>query len=247
MTLLERRVVSGKTYEVHETRGARRLYTDGVLHTHFDARQPISGRVWDLLALPGIVRAPARVLVLGVAGGAVIRQLLAFAAPVRIDAVDLDRTHLALGARHFGLDDPRVRLHRADARDFVRRSRASYDVIIDDVFCEVNGEPKRAITYDTAWGELVRARLARGGVLVVNSAGPREVRGTVLASARFHRRFASVIKLETETAGNVVLALSQVPMDARHLRSAANKALGRSATRLRMTLRTVYVRGGRPR
>lgn len=239
--LLERRVVAGKTYEVRRVRGATRLTVDGVLHTQHDPSRPVSGRVWDLLALPGIVTGARRALVLGVAGGAAIRQLVTFGAVTRVDAVDLDATSLALGRAHFGLDDPRVRVHHEDARVFVARSRASYDVILDDVFGERDGAPFRAIAYDAAWARMICARLTPRGVLVVNAAGPAEVRGTTLADPGFLRGFASRLVLTTETAGNVVHVLARRPIEPRGLRRDARRLLGAHAARLRFAARTLRV------
>jgi spermidine synthase len=242
MSLVERRIVDGRLYEVRRVRGALTLYTDGVLHTHFDAKRPISGRVWDLLALPGIVTRAQTALVLGVAGGAAIRQLLVYGAITHIDGVDLDEEKLGLGRAHFGLDDPRVHLHHADARDFVAKGPKRYDVIVDDVFLEVDGEPRRAIRYDAAWGRAVMRRLSPRGVLVVNSAGRHETRQSVLVDPRFTSRFANVLELRTETAGNIVHVCTRRPLDAVTFRRAARAALGADASRLRLTARTLATR-----
>lgn len=243
MTVLERRVANGKTYEVRRVGQATALYTDGVLHTRYDAKHPFTGRIWDLLALPGIVTRARRVLVLGVAGGTAIRHLLAYGAPTHIDAVDLDATHLALGRAHFGLDDPRIHMHHEDARDFVMRRGPPYDLVIDDVFKETRRAPERAIRYDTAWGDAVYARLSSRGALVVNSAGVAEVRATVLREPAFLARFETVLTLETETAGNVVHALFRGTNDATlaagAFRRHSTSALGLSTSRLEMKVRTV--------
>ncbi len=237
-SILERREVDGQTYEVSRSGSTITLTTDGILHTAYDPRCPISGRVWDLLALPGIVIRARRVLVLGVGGGAVIQQLLRFGAPLQVDAVDLDATHLDLARTYFGLNDPRVTLHHADARDFIARSRAQYDYVLDDVFGELNGEPERAIPFDADWAARVTARVAKGGVLVVNNAGEHEATRGQLGNAEFLGSFASSVSMTTSTASNVVFALFRDATSPRGLRARAIEALGEDAAGLDLRIRT---------
>lgn len=237
-SILERREIDGRTYEVSRRGRLLCLTTDGILHTAYDAKNPISGRVWDLLALPGITSGARRVLVLGVGGGAVIQQLLAFGAPARIDAVDLDATHLELARTHFGLDDPRVKLHHADAREFVHKSRAEYDYVLDDVFGEVDGEPERAIAFDAEWAAMLGARVAKGGVLVVNNAGEGEAMSGELGNARFVGSFDTALSMTTSTAANVVFALFRSATTPRAIRAKAASALGDAVESLDVRFRS---------
>ncbi len=115
------------------------LFVDG------DGPQPIT-RAVDAAALAylgrttsalpyALLRRP-RVLVLGGTGGDEVRQALVLGAR-SVDVVDANAQRIGLLREHFarytdGLyrHDARVRVHHADARAFVRRSEARYDLIV---------------------------------------------------------------------------------------------------------------------
>lgn len=76
--------------------------------------------------------APDRVLVMGSGTGNDVAAALRAGAR-RVDAVEIDPAILALGRRlhpESPYDDPRVAVHVGDARDFVRRDRARYDLVV---------------------------------------------------------------------------------------------------------------------
>jgi len=85
-------------------------------------------------ALPYYLAEPQRVLVLGAGAGADVQQALNHGVQ-RIDAVELNpqlielvRKDHADWAGHL-YDHPAVRIHRGEARGFIRRSRGSYDLV----------------------------------------------------------------------------------------------------------------------
>lgn len=172
MAVLWRHESAGRRYEVRSAGGARRLYTNGVFHSQYNPAQPVSGGVWDLLFVPAFFRplgSVRRVLVLGVGGGAVIRQLEQFVAPESIVGVDLDAHHLAIARRHFGVADEGVRLHHADAVEWVDRWRDEpFDLVIDDLFGEHDGEPVRAVAARPHWFQRLGRVLAPQGMVVMN-------------------------------------------------------------------------------
>src|SRR5690606_1943682 len=74
-------------YEVRSAGNTRRLYSNGVFHSSYNPSRAITGGVWDLLMMPAFLYPPGairRVLLLGVGGGTVIRQLQAFVRPREI-------------------------------------------------------------------------------------------------------------------------------------------------------------------
>jgi spermidine synthase len=86
--------------------------------------------------------------------------------------IDWNRGPLGHLADH-PLDDPRVRVERADVADLIRRARASYDVILLDV----DNGPQGLITvnqglYVPAGLQAMHRALRPPGKLVVWSAGP---------------------------------------------------------------------------
>jgi spermidine synthase len=167
-------------YEVRGAGNTRRLYTNGVFHSQYNPQQPLTGSVWDLLLLPAFLLpagAVRRVLVLGVGGGAVIRQLNHFLEPERIVGVELNAVHLQVAREHFGVAGENVELHQEDARWWLKQYRgAPFDMIIDDLFSDAGGEPQRAVAVDGPWLRGLLKLLAPAGVLVCNFGSPRELR-----------------------------------------------------------------------
>ena len=97
MALLWHKQDGNTRYEVRSAGNTRRLYTNGVFHSQYNSTQPVTGSVWDLLLLPAFFLPASslkRVLVLGVGGGAVIRQLNHFLQPEQIVGVELNPVHL---------------------------------------------------------------------------------------------------------------------------------------------------------
>jgi spermidine synthase/Flp pilus assembly protein TadD len=100
----------------------------------------------------------------GLSAGATLRHPIE-----RLDVVDLSAI-VQNGARKFAvennhaLDDPRLHLHIADGRQFLLNSPGGYDVAVID-----STHPKAVdswILYTKEFYDLVRSRLAEGGVVV---------------------------------------------------------------------------------
>ena len=172
MAIVWQKVISGVDYQVRSAGNTRRLYTDGVFHSQFNPTRPVTGSVWDLLLLPAFFHQPdklKRVLVLGVGGGAVINQLTTFFPEVEVVGVELNPTHLLIAKRYFGVGGSKVTLHEADAIEWLKSYRGpKFDLIIDDLFGEQDGEPCRAIAADASWCQQLRRRLKSDGTLVMN-------------------------------------------------------------------------------
>ncbi len=173
-------------------------------------------------ALPYHVVTPSHVLVLGAGGGAEVLQALYHDA-TRIDAVELNRQAIDLVAREFAefsgaiYDDPRVSVHIADARGFVERSGARYDLIqvppLDSSGAAGSGVQGLNENYVYTVEALARAfeRLAPGGVVALTrwvSLPPRDslrLFATALAALERAgveapaRHLASIRGLQTST------------------------------------------------
>ncbi|HEX6927785.1 MAG TPA: methyltransferase domain-containing protein [Gammaproteobacteria bacterium] len=198
----------GVRYEVRTAGRTRRLYSNGVFHSSYNADQPVTGGVWDLLMMPAFFYPPGtirRVLLLGVGGGTVIRQLREFVRPREIVAVDLNPVHLDVATRFFGVGGDDVRLVEADARTWLGQDRSRYDLVIDDLFGEREGEPVRAITADAGWCEALRARTTAAGAVSINCISPAELSRTGFVTDReLRNRFASKLQLRSARDRNAV-------------------------------------------
>jgi len=158
--------------QVVQRDGARYLYlNEGVAaHSIWRADTVLTGGEWDMfLALPPLLGRPVgRVAVLGNAGGTTARAFGVFYPRARIDGVELDPAVTAVGRRYFGLgDNLRLRIYDEDARPFLRRSHARYDLVVLDAY-----RPPYVPFYlaTREFFELVRARLRPGGIVAINVA-----------------------------------------------------------------------------
>lgn len=76
-----------------------------------------------------------RVLILGVGGGTIAKQFTHFYPDVVVDAVDVDPLVIDVAKRYFAVEPgPRLRLHVADGRTFLKRSRERWDLVIIDAY-----------------------------------------------------------------------------------------------------------------
>ena len=247
VAVLFRRTHRGQTIEVRSAGQTRRLYVDGVLHTQHRPGAVLSGGVWDPLALSGLFAPPdtiRRVLVLGLGGGAVIPILERILKPEEIVAIELDPLRPRLARRFFGLrTSPRRRIIEGDAIAWVRAYRGPpFQMIIDDISTEQNGEPVRAVRADATWIQSLSAILDQKGILTLNAFSRAELSQCPLfrADAR-SRRFGAAYRLEDprfENAIGVASSWAQTPNAFwRRVRSttAIRQPLAFRVTRLRST------------
>jgi spermidine synthase len=150
----------------------RRLYLDEglVVHSVWRPDTVLTGGEWDMfLAVPPLLGRPVqRVAILGNAGGTTARALGVYYPEATIDGVELDPAVTAAGRRYLGLgDNPRLHVHTADARPFLRRTDHRYDLVFVDAY-----RPPYVPFYlaTREFFRLVRERLRPGGVLAVNVA-----------------------------------------------------------------------------
>jgi spermidine synthase len=223
MALLWSKQEGDTRYEVRSAGNAVRLYTNGVFHSQYNPQQPVTGSVWDLLLLPAFFLPPEtvrRVLVLGVGGGAVIRQLNHFLQPERIDGVELNPVHLEVAREFFGVEQPNVALHQADARWWLKHYRGeSFDMIIDDIFTDTGGDPQRAVAADGPWVRGLLKHLTPDGVVVCNFGSAEEL----MASAYLSQKgvascFARAFQLTTPLYENAIGAFLCRPSESAVLR-----------------------------
>jgi len=179
-------------YSVRQSGASIRLYSNRVFHSQWNPDKPFAGGVWDCLSLPVLYRperAIQRILLLGVGGGAVIRQLQCLIDFATLTAVEIDEQHLSIATRWFGVDDDRVTLTHADAiRWLANYQGAPFDLIIDDLFGHSEGEPLRACELAPLWTSSLHQHLEQDGMLIVNCVDSHELKQAipVLADSGFN-------------------------------------------------------------
>jgi len=208
MAVLWQKIDNGVSYEVRAAGQTRRLYTNGVFHSQYNPNKLLTGGVWDLLMLPAFfypVGHIKRVLVLGVGGGAVIHQLQRYVRPRHIDGVELSATHLHVAKKYFEVRKSDATLHQADAREWARKYRGPrFDMIIDDLFGEQDGEPVRAVAASATWVRQLLRLLTPEGLIVSNFISRKELKTSAyiqnpLIRQRFSKAFVVSHALEENT------------------------------------------------
>jgi spermidine synthase len=131
---------------------------------------------------------PARVLIVGLGGGAMVRYLERRDPRLEILAVDIDPEIVSIADRYFGTrPSERVRLLVADGYEVIRNGADTYDVIYMDAFLrpsdetDQSGNPLRL--KETSFYAALRARLSPGGVVVFNL-NPQPERDSDVAELR---------------------------------------------------------------
>ena len=207
--------LDGTSYEVKTAGSTVRLYTDGVFHSQYNARTRISGGVWDLLMLPAFFHASdsiKRILVLGVGGGAVMRMFLEHLDPDVIVGVELDPTHITIARNYFGLKDKRIQLLQHDAIQWMKNYKGpAFDLIVEDLFGEEDGEPVRAVTPDCEWTRLLSGHLSDKGMIISNFLTRKEIcRSGYEKNCKGQKKFESAWLLTDSRYENKIAVYSRL-------------------------------------
>lgn len=138
------------------------LYTHSLLYPD----DPLRSLGALIFLVPALLRPPESILVLGSAAGGIARKIERVFPDAHITGVDIDPQIHRVALDVFGINPRQNTLVARDARVFARESRQTFDFIIVDLF---SGEfiPPHCITQE--FFELVRARLAPGGAVFVNT------------------------------------------------------------------------------
>jgi spermidine synthase len=186
-----------------------------------DPASVLTGDVWDghlVLPFTSLSEPPRRVAILGNAAGTTSRAYEEFFPSTRVDGVEIDAELSDIGREYFDMNNPRLHLYHEDARPFLRRIDARYDVISVDAY----RQPYIPFYLTTVeFFETVRDRLRPGGTLIVNAGHPegQDDLEKVL-SATISEVFPRVLRDPLEPTNTLIVA-SESPLSARRLRAAA--------------------------
>lgn len=137
-------------------------------HTVRKLDSPWSGYYVDNFALGPLLAGGHRLLALGMGGGESILVTLAAAPDTEVDGVEIDPEVVQAGLRFFDLpaNHPHVHLHVSDARPWLARESAQYDIVQMDLY---QGGPYIPFYLATLeFFHLVRDHMANGSVLMMN-------------------------------------------------------------------------------
>ena len=181
----------------------------GGTHATWTPGRVMTGYAWDALTAAALLKpgpAPRRILVLGLGGGTVIRQLRHFLPAVRITAVDIDPGMIDLARRYMALDELDIEVVTGDAYAYCERTASQFDVVMDDVYLGQARDVARPETFDGRMMERLAARTARNGIVLANlvtGSGHKGVQRR--ARAAFRERFAVVRTVRSAKGFNETL------------------------------------------
>ena len=192
--------------------GRRLLYlNEGVaVHSVWRPDSVLTGGVWDaFLALPPLLGRPLeRVAILGNAAGTTARALGVYYPEAEVDGVEIDPAVSRVGRRYFGMEDnPRLTVHDADARPFLRSTDRRYDLIVVDAYHQPY-VPFYLATRE--FFRLVRERLAPGGIVALNVAAvPDDKRLVRAIGTTLSRELPQVLEWPALRFNTIVLGLTE--------------------------------------
>jgi spermidine synthase len=222
--LLDERESAYNYIQVVDEDGRRSLIlNDGhAVHSVYDPDELLTGGPWDyFMVAPQMVEGaaepePRDVLLIGLAGGTVARQLTAAYGPIPITGVEIDSEINEVAREYFALDQlENVDEIVADGRYALRASDATFDLIGVDAYRQPY------IPFQLTSREFfqdVAAHLRPGGVAVVNAGRTRtdfrlvEALGTTMRDI-----FPYVVAIDVDRYTNTILVGSQSPLSAKAL------------------------------
>jgi spermidine synthase len=223
--LLDERESAYNYIQVVDEDGRRSLIlNDGhAVHSVFDPEELLTGGPWDYFMVAPLmaedaaqaakIPAPEDVLLIGLAGGTVARQLTAAYGPIPITGVEIDPEIDAVAREYFGLDDlENVDVIVADGRYALRTADRAFDLIGVDAYRQPY------IPFQLTSREFfqeVSAHLQPGGVAVVNAGRTRtDFRLVEALAATMRDVFPHVVAIDVDRYTNTILIGSQSPLSA---------------------------------
>ena len=170
-TLLERDSAYHRLF-VTEDEACRWLRADNIWHTQMMLNDP-HGRglpYSDYIDIAFLFNPNIRsVLVIGLGGGTVPKRFVRDYQRVKVDAVEIDADVITIADRYFDVHPgPRLKIHEADGRKFLRKSKQKWDLILLDAYY-ADTVPFFLTTKE--FFEIVRDHLTPNGVFVNNVVG----------------------------------------------------------------------------
>jgi len=171
-----------------------------------------------------------RLLMIGLGGGAFASFVQARFPEVYVDAVEIDPVVAQIAKNYFRLKETeKLRVHVADAVDFVKQRAAPYDYIFLDAY-DADDLPLPLTTH--RFFQDIHANLAPGGVVVVNIAISSDFKTRRLIE-RLSGYYDHCLQMRSTPSLNDVLLLSDAPIPAGEKLSAWAEKLGATGVGMR--------------
>jgi spermidine synthase len=112
-------------------------------------------------------RRPAKMLMLGLGGGDIVRFLHHFMPKMSLQVVESDSAMIHVCQEYFSLPmSSNIELIAHPAEQFMARSRHKYDTLLIDIYSHTETTPQ--VLLDARFYELCHSRLRNDGIMVIN-------------------------------------------------------------------------------
>lgn len=164
-----------------------------------------------LPACLAFAREPERMLILGLGGGSLPMFFRSHFPQLTIDVVELDPDVVAVAKKFCGfIEDPRLRVHVADGRDFIESCAGGYDLIILDCF-DIDSIPVHLSTREFLGH--VRHALSPAGIVVANVWGRGSNSLYAAMVLTYRASFAEVYILDVPGPGTKIFIALPQPLE----------------------------------
>ena len=128
--------------------------------------------------------------------------------------------HIHVARRYFHVQQNNVNLVRADAVQWVKDYNGEkFDLIVDDLFGDHDGEPVRAVAADSHWFRKLNRLLSKDGVLVTNFVSNRQMKQSAyFTDEKISHLFGSVFQFMAPQYENVIGVFFKPEFTQRHLK-----------------------------
>lgn len=142
----------------------------GATHATWHPYQLMTGHAWDAITAATLLHPGSlnSLLMLGLGGGTVLRQLRHFLPDLQITAVEIDEEMIRLARQYMEIDTLDITIVHADAFQFLEENRERHDILIDDLYRCGEQDVERPAAVDLPLIERHCQHLNPGGTLVMN-------------------------------------------------------------------------------
>lgn len=190
---------------VYDHGNARYLQIDDprAVHSVYHPDTVITHNYWDYVALLPFHQTTDSTLILGLAGGSISSLLHHYFPSMQITGVEIDPEVVRLGKEFFAIEFPELTTVTADAREYLLRTKQSYDFVVLDAYHNLS-LPVHLAT--TEFFGLIQSHLTADGTLAINAAhstSQSDLDAYLAATMAPH--FQYIYRLDTNGGYNTIL------------------------------------------
>lgn len=215
----------------------------GGIQSVYNAKQILTqGMYYDFFTvLPYLIDSgqPKEVLILGLAGGTISRQLdYFFRDELKIDGVEIDKKVIKIAKQYFSLENPSLTVYNQDGRIFLQYTNKKYDLIIVDAYSQELYIPW-TLTTQEFW-RLVKSALTPAGLIAINVnsiSNESELLQAIANTMASVFKYSFITRMEENEGWNYMLIASQKNLSFQKLPALVkNKQLAGLANRIAATV-----------